>query len=269
MRGHPKVYNDLDELKAKESVKLWLTKLASGDSQVSALYSFARYLRWRKARGLESDPDKMINECLDGNNRTLIKHLNEALEYANAYEGRRETALKQYKRIRSFYAHNHIELSHETLSIKVGSNWLSTRVTAKDYIEYVAQVLTKAKLGIRDRAIILIMFQSGMDASTLALSFNYYGYLQLADALGSDPNQWEVSTCRVCPIKIKVVRPKREIEYYTFIDIDAVNAIRDYLTLKRGTPAMLPVKPGEMPKSEPLFLNQFGQSITPKAIPGS
>ncbi|MGC8662121.1 MAG: hypothetical protein ACP5TZ_06445, partial [Nitrososphaeria archaeon] len=115
MRGHPKVYNDLDELKAKESVRLWLSKLASGDSQLSALYSFARYLRWRRARGLESDPDKMINECLDGNNRTLIKHLNEALEYANAYEGRRETVLKQYKRIRSFYAHNHIELPHETL----------------------------------------------------------------------------------------------------------------------------------------------------------
>ncbi|WP_174448330.1 hypothetical protein [Conexivisphaera calida] len=102
MKGRPKVYADIDELKQKESIKVWLSKLAPVDSQVGSLYSLARYLRWRKEKGLESDPDKIIEECLDGTNRTLIKHLNEALEYVSQYEGKRKTVHKQYERIRSF-----------------------------------------------------------------------------------------------------------------------------------------------------------------------
>lgn len=263
MTGRPKVYADVEELKQKESIRQWLSKLAPGDSQLGSLYSFARYLRWRKQKGLESDPDKIVEECLDGTNRTLIKHLNEALEYVNQYPGKRKTVHKQYERIRSFYSHNHIQLPNERLSIKAGSNSLETKVTAKDFLSFVTQVLSKAELDLRSRAIILTMLQSGMDASTLALSFNFYGYPQLVRALGEDPAKWDLSKC---PIRIDVIRPKREFRYYTFIDIDAVNAIKDYITLKRGIPKILPAKPGEMPQSEPLFLNQYDEPISPETI---
>ncbi|WP_174448331.1 hypothetical protein [Conexivisphaera calida] len=72
-----------------------------------------------------------------------------------------------------------------------------------------------------------------MDASTLALSFNYYGYPQIVNALGDDPSKWDMSKC---PAKIDVIRPKREFRYYTFLDIDAINAIKDYILLERGIP---------------------------------
>jgi hypothetical protein len=63
-----KKYYDIDPLKQKESIKIWLSRLAPDTTGSVSIYALAGYLRWRKERGLESDPDRLINECLDGNN---------------------------------------------------------------------------------------------------------------------------------------------------------------------------------------------------------
>lgn len=253
------IYADIKELAEKETIKRWLNSMAPGPTAKISIYALARYLRWRRAKGLESDPDKLIQECLDGNNRTLVRHLQEALEYVSQYPGKRGTVEKQYELIRSFYAHNFVSLPMQRLSIKAGTNGITKEVTATDYLEYVKAVLEMGKLGVRDRAIILTMLQSGMDASTLAESFNFYAYPQIAEQLGPDPAKWDLSRC---PVRIVLVRPKREYRYYTFLDIDAVEAIRDYFLRKRGIPKVLPALPGEMPRSEPIFLNKHGEPIT-------
>ena len=67
----------------------------------------------------------------------------------------------------------------------------------------------------RDRAIILTLFQSGMDVSTLCS----LEYRDVAEALKKDEQ----------PIKLELFRKKSGTEYYTFLGKDAIEAIRAYL----------------------------------------
>jgi len=64
----------------------------------------------------------------------------------------------------------------------------------------------------RDRAIILTMFQSGMDVSTLCS-------LKREDIKELDEH----------PLKIELFRGKTGVEYYTFLGRDAINSLKAYL----------------------------------------
>ncbi len=88
---------------------------------------------------------------------------------------------------------------------------------------------------IRDKAIILMLFQSGMDISTL-ISLNYG---DVARGLENDE----------CPLAIHVVRKKAGIEYTTFIGRDAIDALKAYLNKRRQ-------KQGEIKYDEPLFVKE-------------
>ncbi len=67
----------------------------------------------------------------------------------------------------------------------------------------------------RDRAIILTLFQGGMDVSTLCS----LKYGDIAEALKKDEQ----------PLKLDLFRKKSGTEYYTFLGKDAVEAIKAYL----------------------------------------
>ena len=67
----------------------------------------------------------------------------------------------------------------------------------------------------RDRAIILTLFQGGMDVSTLC-SLKYSDVKE-----GLDKNEH--------PLKLDLYRPKTGVEYYTFLGRDAVQAVKAYL----------------------------------------
>ena len=88
---------------------------------------------------------------------------------------------------------------------------------------------------IRDKAIILMLFQSGMDISTL-ISLNYG---DVARGLENDE----------CPLAIHVVRKKAGIEYTTFIGRDAIDALKAYLNKRRQ-------KQGDIKYDEPLFVKE-------------
>src|SRR5579863_4273513 len=79
--GRPRLYDDVTPLLEHPSVQKWMEGLREGPNQRTALYNLARYLRWRKARGLEADPEKLIEECLNGTNLTLVQHLNPLVQY--------------------------------------------------------------------------------------------------------------------------------------------------------------------------------------------
>lgn len=67
----------------------------------------------------------------------------------------------------------------------------------------------------RDRAIILTLFQSGMDVSTLCS----LKYGDVAEGLDKDEH----------PLKLELYRPKTGVEYYTFLGKDGIQALRAYL----------------------------------------
>ncbi len=91
----------------------------------------------------------------------------------------------------------------------------------------------------RDRAIILTLFQGGMDVSTLCS----LRYADLAEGLKKDEQ----------PFKLDLFRKKSGTEYYTFLGKDAVEAIRAYLADMKSR--------GRRFKHEtPLFLKERGNA---------
>lgn len=67
----------------------------------------------------------------------------------------------------------------------------------------------------RDRAIIITLFQSGMDVSTLC----NLTYGDIAEGLQKDEH----------PLRLDLYRPKTGMEYYAFLGRDAVESIRAYI----------------------------------------
>jgi site-specific recombinase XerD len=98
----------------------------------------------------------------------------------------------------------------------------------------------------RDRAIILTLFQSGMDVSTLCS----LKYGDVAEGLDKDEY----------PLKLELYRPKTGVEYYTFIGKDAVEALRAYL-------ADMKARGVDYSNDSPLFLKERGkQALTTNLV---
>ncbi len=272
--GRKRVYDDIQPLKGKESVRKWLQGLKEGTGRKTAIYSFARYLRWRKEKGLESDPNLLVAECLDGTAKVHIKHLDYALEYCRGLaDCTPSTKIRGYKTIRSFYEGNRIALPRAKLKVAGNGDETSAasrtvkvkaEMTAFDFLEMVKRALDFCK--VRDRAIILATLQGGMDDSTFAEAFNYLSFPQLAKHFGSeDWKTWDVSKC---PVKLILVRPKSEYRFYTFLDIDATEALKQWLDIRPGSRIRIhvPDNPSLLPMSDPIFLTRDGLPINASSI---
>jgi len=98
----------------------------------------------------------------------------------------------------------------------------------------------------RDRAIILTLFQSGMDVSTLC-SLKYGDVAE-----GFDKDEY--------PLKLELYRLKTGVEYYTFLGKDAVQALRAYV-------ADMKARGVNYTNGSPLFLKERGkQALTTNLV---
>ena len=117
------------------------------------------------------------------------------------------------------------------------------------------KMLQQGNPGIMMKTVILIKFQSGMDSSTLVDRFNYEGYPQIVKHFKTDDHKlWDIDRC---PVPIRVVRVKTNVQYLTFIDRDAVTQLKEYLTWKEA-------KHGKQDITKPLFLTKQGNPIHSK-----
>lgn len=90
----------------------------------------------------------------------------------------------------------------------------------------------------RDRAIILVLFQGGMDVSTLCS----LRYGDVAEGLKKNEH----------PLKLELFRVKTGVEYYTFLARDAVDALKAYI-------ADLKARHTQLRGGQPLFLQERGK----------
>ncbi|KXA93484.1 hypothetical protein AKJ66_01955 [candidate division MSBL1 archaeon SCGC-AAA259E22] len=101
---------------------------------------------------------------------------------------------------------------------------------------------------LRDKTIILMMFQSGMDVSTIC-SLNY-GHV----ARGLKNDEY--------PLPIRVKRPKERVNYVTFIAEDGIEALKAYFDHRKNRPVEwdeknMPVeREGEPNWDDPLFTKE-------------
>lgn len=98
---------------------------------------------------------------------------------------------------------------------------------------------------LRDRAIILVMFQSGIDVSTLCS----LKYGDVAEALAKGET----------PVKLDLYRGKTGTEYYTFIGRDAAEALKAYL-------ADMEARGVRFKPDTPLFLKERGKQALEKNL---
>ena len=119
-------------------------------------------------------------------------------------------------------------------------------------IENFYKMLQNGRPGLALRTAMLITFQSGMDAATLADRFNYEGYSQIVKHFKTDDHSmWNLA---MCPVPIKLVRVKTIVPYMTFLDHDAIVQLQEYLTWKEA-------KHGRHDASKPLFRTKQGRPI--------
>jgi integrase len=155
-----------------------------------------------------------------------------------------KSATMRVNAIRSFYA-----TFGFTVKLKGRNKLRQGKVKNKRMIVDAEQVKTLVQhaRSIRDRAIILINFQGGMDVSTLC-SLNYEDIAQIESG--------------EYPLKLELYRKKADVEYYTFIGHDAINALKAYVADQkaRGT---------EWKPDSPLFTKEriaTAERITPNLV---
>jgi hypothetical protein len=144
------------------AVESWLGRAP----KKSTVYIFNMYLKWRREKGLPDDPDLWIDECLNGNNLTLIRHLKTLLEWAEgpSLDGLSDASrVRYYCVVRSFYRKNFASLPEANLKVRKEASEVSMETTATEFIQMMKRVFDAGRLSIRDRSMMLTMLQAGLD----------------------------------------------------------------------------------------------------------
>ena len=263
------------------SVKRWMSHLKDGSykhgrppGSTRSLYlghlgAFSMWLEGRefevKQQAVEGDTittqrrqrtfanvEDLLNFCEDDNfgvmmtNRIVSDYLNDPFHgelTKPAVIGMR-TAIKSYFRIHGFSLDVQVNLNKHACHDVVDD----TEMGLEDFYN----LLVRGNPGTAFRAIMLIQFQGGMDVSTFADRFNYEAYAQIVEWFGTeDRRQWDLGRC---PVPLTFVRMKTAHQYTTFIDRDAVDALREYLDQKEE-------KYGKHDPAGPIFLTSIGTAV--------
>ena len=122
----------------------------------------------------------------------------------------------------------------------------------------VYKMMTVGGMGVMLKAVMMIKFQAGLDSSTFADRFNFEAYPQIVKHFGIENHEaWDLGRC---PVPVRLVRVKTGVAYTTFIDMDAVSHLQDYLGWK-GTREGKRHDP-----SGPLFVTRRGAPVGPNWI---
>ena len=120
------------------------------------------------------------------------------------------------------------------------------------------KMMTVGNMGVMLKAMMMIKFQAGLDASTLADRFNFEAYGQIVKHFGiEDYEAWDLGRC---PVPIRLVRVKTGMAYTTFIDRDAVAHLQDYLRWREFREGR------KHDPAKPLFVTRRGAPVGPNWI---
>ncbi len=274
--GRPRIYDDVQVLAAKETVSTWLRGLKEGPGRKTAGYHLARFIRWRLLKGLEADPDRIIEGCVNGTNKTLIENLKVVQDFCLASEDfkgdDKETRRRVYRSIRGFYLANFCALPQAKLRVgdspaESPTGRVKSEMTAFEFLKAFRKVLDSVKLSVRDRALMVVQLQGAMDNSTLTEKWNHVAFPQLVDYFGTeDHEEWD---SRECPVQIDLARPKSgDLGFYNFLDVDGIDCLKEWFGVRQrllGKPVEIhrSQRPDLLPTSDPIFINQHLRPMKP------
>jgi hypothetical protein len=225
---------DVDSVYRYPSVNKWLSELKKGDYVRGSKYTFFDFIVYFREHSEYKDPEQLIEDALNASPRELQKHVSLIKDYIADTQKNVLISTKQKRKnvLCSFYLHNGVTLPRFSLPKEAASD---TEVETRDpfadsMMVMLRKVLLSGKISTRDKAVILVACQGGMDDSTLAKSFNFVGYAQLCAHFGT--RNWREWDSSKVPVRLNLVRPKTGKAFYTFIDRDAVEALKEWLAVR-------------------------------------
>ena len=162
------------------------------------------------------------------------------------------TALVHCAAIKSYFAAHEVRLDAkvERSRHRPDGDGVEARMSLADLYK----MMTAGGMDAMGRAVVMVKFQAGLDASTMADRFNFEAYGQIIRHFGTeDYEAWDLDKC---PVPIRLVRVKTNVRHTTFIDRDAVSCLRDYLRQKE-------FRDGRHERGRPLFINKRGRPVDP------
>jgi len=133
-------------------------------------------------------------------------------------------------------SYNDEEISQGLLSLSDIYKMLSTRVS------------------LLEKGVVLCKFHRGLDNQTFVDRFNFEAWQQLVDYFGTENySKWDTTKC---PVPIKIIRIKTNFEHIGFLDVDAIEVLKDYLAYRQEQTK------GPMIEGQAIFLNQYRDPIS-------
>ena len=122
-------------------------------------------------------------------------------------------------------------------------------------LEDLMKMLTVGRPNLMEKAVILAKFHRGLDNSTMADRFSFQAFEQMAEWFGTEDHaRWDVAA--KSPVPIRLTRIKTDYPHTGYLDVDAVEAVREWLAAReRMTGA--PLRAGE-----PMFIKITRNAVT-------
>jgi integrase len=230
------------KLEGYSSVEKWLSGIneSTRKGYLWHLESFMDWVRVNSPKFGSMTPDELVEFCLDATPRRINEFLDTKKAYLLSLRGRLSHKANGDKVVKSFFAHNRVELpSDRTLNLHGDRPKVEGTLTPED----IKRVILSSN--VTYQAVFMVMLGSGMGQSEF-VSWSNGGYEDLQRRL--DEN--------VKLVKISLhgrKGDKNQYNYSTFIGGDALAALKRYLG-ERGT------RPGA------IFINTHGEPLTKVAL---
>ncbi len=229
---------------SSEALKAWTRRLNSQETINKFLYLYLRYFGWIKQKGCYQTPDEMIEHQQNAeSNKERFKDITLIEDYLLESKLPAPQQKSTYTAIRSFYKHNKAALPAYPIQFKTKNN--KPKVTEEPItLPEIKELLKNANP--REQGIFLCCLHAGLDRSTFCKVFNLNAWPQIVKQMGTEnADDWDLSKA---PVKIELLRPKTQQEYYSFLSVDALKAIQAWLKVRETLTGK------KMSAGEPLFL---------------
>jgi hypothetical protein len=234
----------MTNLEEYETVNKWLSRLSQSTRNVNIIIfsKFMEYLKQGQGKFNSLTPDELVEFQKNASNGELYDILDEIQGYINSQQNIRYNSLrKYYSTLRSFFAHNRVELPRDK-SYRVKSEVPQVRGLLTP--EEVRSMALASKP--RYKAIFLSLLQGGMGLE----EFDYWnktGWPSLKDQLAR--------STRLVRVDLPGRKMKKHTQpYYTFLGRDAVDAIRNYVEHFRPD------------KTDAIFYDQNGNPVSKGSV---
>ncbi|WXG43863.1 MAG: tyrosine-type recombinase/integrase [Promethearchaeati archaeon SRVP18_Atabeyarchaeia-1] len=214
-------------------VSRWIMKQSKERTRRNYLLRLRQYLEYIKKTPRQVIDEAIEDQRMDVRERrdvvsiSLIGFLNH-MKKNHTEESSRSAVMA----IRSFYA---------TFDVRVRMNLGDSEIKfrRRKLVPKDVRKMLDHCLSIRDRAVILVMYQSGIDVSTLT------GLTYGDVARGLEESEH--------PLRLDLLRKKTHTRFNTYLGFDAVSALKTYLEDLKNAQGI------ELRKSDPLFFKEYGR----------